>query len=108
MRRIPRGDVRNHGVPGAGDAVVAEVGRLHEGRGGYAAEGDGQKEGGPHCQNEAAVPRAGRRARPRHQEVGENLEGLGGVCLVRLQQIPLDVLRVGGLPDRLLEGQLPC
>ena len=37
----------------------------------------------------------------------EDLEGLGGVCLVCLQQIPLDVLRVGGVPNRLLEGQLP-
>ena len=60
VRRIPRGDLRNHRVPGAGNAVVAEVGRLHQGRGGYAAEGDGQEEGGPHCQNEAAVPRARR------------------------------------------------
>ena len=37
----------------------------------------------------------------------ENLEGLGGLCQLRLQQVALDVLRLGGLSNGLPQGQPP-
>ena len=37
----------------------------------------------------------------------ENLEGLGGLCQLRLQQVALHVLRLGGLSNGLPQGQPP-
>ena len=106
-RADPGRHLRRHRLPGTGHAHRRGAGRVHDGPVRRAAKGHGEE--GPQGHGEAARSVHDRREGERRQreEGHEDLRPDGVLRRVRLQQVALDDLRVGGLPDRVPEGQLP-
>ena len=100
----PGGNLRDHRLPGTGDADRAADGRLFPGQGGPSQTCHGQED----RRGDGPAPRdlCGR-VRGQGRTPGEGLGDLfpdGKVRLLWLQQVACRGLCPGGLPDRLPEG----
>ena len=105
-RADPRRDPWRHCVSGAGHAHRAVAGRLHDGTGRRAAQGDGEE--GPEGHGAAAAGLRGRREEERHQRE-EGDEDLRADRVLRRLWIPestFDGVCVRRVSDRVSEGEL--
>ena len=99
--------LRRDRLPGAGHAHRQRPGRLHDGRGRRAAQGDGQEDrvgdGGAAREVPDRCGRAGARRGGRQEDLGPD----GVLRRLRVQQEPFGGVRAPRLPDRLPESELP-
>ena len=102
----PGGDLRHHGLPGAGDADRPGPVGLFAGRRRPAAPRHGQED----PVGDGRPARQLRRGRRQEQRRGsarlDDLRQGGEVRGLRLQQVPFRALRPGRLPDGVSQGQL--
>ena len=103
----PRGHVRRHRLPGAGDGDRQGAGRVHAGRGRRPPEGDGEEGRRPDGAAEGPLPGGGEGERDPRGEGGRDLRPDGAVRRVRLQQVPQRRVRPAGVPDRVPQDALP-
>jgi DNA polymerase-3 subunit alpha len=103
----PGTDVRDHGLPGAGDADRAGAGRIFARRRRPAAPRDGQEEA--RGDGQAPVDLQGGRGeeRPHRRQGRRDLRLDGEVRRLRLQPLARGRLRGARLPDRVHEGAPP-
>ena len=104
---IPQGHLRRHRLPGAGHAPVTPPRQLHTWRVRHPPKGNGQK---AHRQDEPPqrqIPRRRPGKRSQSRSPRKNLERLGKVRIIRLQQVTRHMLLLGRIPDSIPQSQLP-